>query len=100
MNDMKTVFSDQTSDTKIDLSESLIVSAHLQITAALSSHLPAIETMHIQPQQVIEHQIFDNIYPDFVRYQMSLAASQALINNHSRYEGLGDSFCLTDPGYV
>jgi hypothetical protein len=48
-------------------------------------------------QDHIEKLLAGDIYPRFVKHQITTSATVALGNDKSRFQGLGDCFCLTDP---
>jgi len=62
--------------------------------------LPAMEDIFLDAQDNVEKLLKSDIYPRFVKYQITASAAQALSDDTKRYAGLGDCFCLTDPAYV
>ncbi|MCJ1273597.1 hypothetical protein MMC21_001390 [Puttea exsequens] len=62
-----------------------------------TSTLPSMESIFSDAQDNVENILKTAIYPRFVKYQMTNSASKALSQDRSRYQGLGDCFCLTDP---
>ena len=48
----------------------------------------------------MEKLLASDIYPRFVKHQVTAAATMALADHRERYQGLGDCFCMTDPKYV
>lgn len=73
-----------------------------EIEGALSIIVPSLEEATAQTQTHIEDLMFREVYPKFVRYQMSVSAAKALSKESagSKYGGLGDCFILTDPNQV
>lgn len=67
------------------------------IKASTTSTLPAMETIFSDAQDNVENILKTSVYPRFVKYQMTNSASKALSTDRSKYQGLGDCFCLTDP---
>lgn len=61
--------------------------------------LPAMELMFTDAQEHIENTLASDIYPRFVKHQMTTSAVKALSGGGGRqkYAGLGDCFCLTNP---
>ena len=67
------------------------------IKACTTSTLPSMESIFTEAQDNVENILKTAVYPRFVKYQMTNSASKALSGDRSRYQGLGDCFCLTDP---
>ena len=86
-----------------DATRGLNISATLQkqinsnIKACTSSILPSMELIFAEVQENVEELLATDIYPRFVKYQMTTSATKALSSDRGRYQGLGDCFCLTDP---
>lgn len=64
--------------------------------------LPALENVFRDAKAHIEQRIIRDLYPGFVKNQLSLATEAALATANrgsfqSRFPGLAASFCLTDP---
>ncbi|KAL9115821.1 MAG: hypothetical protein Q9227_000189 [Pyrenula ochraceoflavens] len=59
--------------------------------------LPAMELIFSDAQEQIEDLLATDIYPRFVKHQMTTSAVQALGNDRGKYAGLGDCFVLTNP---
>ena len=62
--------------------------------------LPSMETVFVEMKALVEQLVFTDIYPRFVNHQLALNASKALANDRSKFQGLGDCFCLTNPRSV
>ncbi|RDW91912.1 hypothetical protein BP5796_01306 [Coleophoma crateriformis] len=58
---------------------------------------PALESIFEGAQDHIEKLIASDIYPRFVKHQITTSAALALAKDRERFHGLGDCFCLTDP---
>lgn len=87
-----------TSDNQINLPESLLIKVNKDLKAALASTLPKLETVFVDSQNEIERLVSLDIYPRFVRHQLTMSATKALADSEqSKYAGLGDCFVLTDP---
>lgn len=82
---------------QINLPEGLLVKTNNEMKASLTLTVPKLESVFVDSQADIENLIHTDIYPKFVRYQMSLSAARALGGNRAKYGGLGDCFVLTDP---
>ena len=67
------------------------------IKTATTTTLPSMESIFTEAQDNVESILRSAVYPRFVKYQMTNSASKALSTDRSRYQGLGDCFCLTDP---
>ncbi|KAI6380849.1 hypothetical protein MCOR25_001518 [Pyricularia grisea] len=67
-----------------------------------ASVLPALENVFRDAKAHVEQRIIRDLYPGFVKNQLSLATEAALATANrgsfqSRFPGLAASFCLTDP---
>ncbi|CAD6587264.1 MAG: hypothetical protein ASARMPREDX12_002790 [Alectoria sarmentosa] len=67
------------------------------IKASTTSTLPSMESIFTEAQDNVENILRTAVYPRFVKYQMTNSASKALSTDRTKYQGLGDCFCLTDP---
>lgn len=67
------------------------------IKASTLSTLPSMESIFSEAQDNVENILRTAVYPRFVKYQMTNSASKALSTDRTKYQGLGDCFCLTDP---
>lgn len=59
--------------------------------------MPNIESVFLTAQNDIQKLVASDLYPQFVRHQMTTSATKALATNHNKYAGLGDCFVLTNP---
>lgn len=82
---------------QLNLPEHLMLKINKDLKATLTSTLPKMESIFTAPQDEIEHIVSSDIYPRFVRHQMTMSAVKALAGDRSKYAGLGDCFVLTDP---
>lgn len=82
---------------QINLPEHIMLKLTKDLKASLSSTLPKLESVFTDSQIDIENLVSADIYPRFVRHQMTMSAVRALAGNKSKYAGLGDCFVLTDP---
>jgi PAS domain S-box-containing protein len=70
------------------------------LKATPNTTFPKLESMFTSPQQEIENIVASDIYPRFVRHQLTMSVTKALAGNRSKYAGLGDFFVLTNPAIV
>jgi len=63
----------------------------------LVGSLPRMETLFNTAQDEIEALVATDIYPRFVRHQMTMSAAKALAGDRKKYAGLGDCFVMTTP---
>ncbi|KAK1994596.1 hypothetical protein LX36DRAFT_613917 [Colletotrichum falcatum] len=91
-------FLSEDSPKQVNVNGELRKSVHSDMKSLATRTLPSMETLFSDLQDSVEHDVFTDIYPRFVRYQMALSATRALATNSHRYQGLGDCFCLTNPG--
>ncbi len=87
-----------TGQNQINIPESVVAQINKEMRTALTSTFPKLETVFVDAQKEIEALVATDIYPRFVRHQMTLSATRALAGDQQKkYAGLGDSFVLTDP---
>ncbi|PBP27107.1 hypothetical protein BUE80_DR001858 [Diplocarpon rosae] len=67
------------------------------IKQATTFTLPALEGIFAGAQGHVEKLLASDIYPRFVKHQITAQASLALADHKDKFQGLGDCFCLTDP---
>ncbi|KAK5674818.1 hypothetical protein LTS10_012555 [Elasticomyces elasticus] len=82
---------------QINIPEHLLTKVNSQMKTSLTTTMPALEGVFVDAQADIERLVYTDIYPNFVRHQMSVSAARALGTDRSKYAGLGDCFVLTDP---
>lgn len=82
---------------QLNLPDNVMVKINKDLKATLSSTLPRMESIFSGPQDEIEHLVSTEIYPRFVRHQMTMSATKALASDRAKYAGLGDCFVLTNP---
>ena len=82
---------------QINLEDGIMTKINRDLKATLTSALPKMESVFTNAQDRIENLVSTDIYPRFVRHQMTLSVSRALASDRSKYAGLGDCFVLTDP---
>lgn len=95
--DIHKIFISSQADQQINLPDHVMAKLNKDLKTSLSSTLPKLETVFSGSQHDIEQLVSGDLYPRFVRHQMTLSASRALAGNKSKYAGLGDCFVLTDP---
>lgn len=84
---------------QINLPAGILAKVNKDLKSSLSSTLPKLESVFVDSQTDVERLVSMDIYPRFVRHQMTLSATRALAapNTSNKYAGLGDCFVLTDP---
>ncbi|KAI9802109.1 MAG: hypothetical protein M1833_002030 [Piccolia ochrophora] len=82
---------------QINVDPQTMKNMNANIKALTTTTFPAMERLFGQVQEHIERLLYLDVYPRFVRNQMTLSATKALSGDRSRYQGLGDCFCLTSP---
>ncbi|KAK0929271.1 hypothetical protein LTR91_024844 [Friedmanniomyces endolithicus] len=82
---------------QINLPEHLLVKVNSQMKTSLTTTMLMLESVFVDAQADIERLVYTDIYPNFVRHQMSVSAAKALGTARTKYAGLGDCFVLTDP---
>ncbi|ETS86397.1 hypothetical protein PFICI_00225 [Pestalotiopsis fici W106-1] len=92
----KTFVSNQ-SRKQVNVPGDLMEAAHNDMKSLVTNTLPSMESMFDGMQQKIEQLLFDDIYPRFVRHQVTMETARSLTTDRYRYQGLGDCFCLSSP---
>ncbi|KAJ4999247.1 Phototropin-1A [Colletotrichum sp. SAR 10_66] len=87
----------ESSSKQINVNGEMRKQVHVEMKALMTKTLPSMESLFSDLQESVEQDVFLDIYPRFVRYQMALNATRALATNRHTYQGLGDCFCLTNP---
>lgn len=82
---------------QINIPDSVLIKVNKDMKTALISTLPKLESVFVDAQNDIERLVAMDIYPRFVRHQMTKSAAAALAGDRGKYAGLGDCFVLTDP---
>jgi PAS domain S-box-containing protein len=82
---------------QINLSHAHIKRISSDIKQVTQSTLPGLETIFQDAQEHVEKLLAGDIYPRFVKHQVTASATMALADHRERYQGLGDCFCITDP---
>ncbi|ETN36999.1 uncharacterized protein HMPREF1541_07987 [Cyphellophora europaea CBS 101466] len=82
---------------QINIPEHIMNKVNKDLKTSLSTTLPKLETVFTDSQNDVETLVATDIYPRFVRHQMTMSATRALAGDKAKYAGLGDCFVLTDP---
>ncbi|KAH9240236.1 hypothetical protein K456DRAFT_1885380 [Colletotrichum gloeosporioides 23] len=90
-------FLTESSSKQINVNGEMRKQVHVEMKSLMTKTLPSMEALFSDLQESVEQDVFLDIYPRFVRYQMALNATRALATNRHTYQGLGDCFCLTNP---
>ena len=82
---------------QINIPEHISTKLSRDLKTSLNTTLPKMEGVFVDSQAEIESLVGNDIYPRFVRHQVTLSATRALAGPKNKYAGLGDCFVLTDP---
>ena len=82
---------------QIGIPSAMLKRLNTEIKESTTNTIPTMEGTFGEAQENVEQILRSAVYPRFVKYQMTNNASQALSQDRSKYQGLGDCFCLTDP---
>jgi phototropin len=83
---------------QLNLSHGMMKQMNADIKMTTTTTLPAMELIFTDAQEYIENILASDIYPRFVKHQMTTSAVKALSGGgRQKYAGLGDCFCLTNP---
>lgn len=85
------------SPNQINISESVLLKVNRDLKSVLATTLPKLESVFVDSQNSIERLVAEDVYPRFVRHQMTMSAAKALAGDRGKYAGLGDCFVLSDP---
>jgi phototropin len=95
--DIHKTFVSEQSRKQVNVPGDLMEAAHNDMKSLVTDTLPSMESMFDGMQQKIEQLLFDDIYPRFVRHQVTMETARSLTSDRQRYQGLGDCFCLSSP---
>lgn len=59
--------------------------------------LPGLESIFAGAQGHVEQLLASDVYPRFVKHQITASATMSMASHRELYGGLGDCFCMTDP---
>ncbi|EXJ92760.1 hypothetical protein A1O3_01312 [Capronia epimyces CBS 606.96] len=82
---------------QINIPAGVLIKVNKEMKAVLTSTMPKLETVFVDAQIDIERLVALDVYPRFVRHQMTMSATKALAGDRGKYAGLGDCFVMTDP---
>ena len=82
---------------QLGIDANILKKANRELKEKTVSVLPSMELVFTDAQAEVEGLLRTAVYPRFVKYQMTNSAAKALSSDRSKYQGLGDCFCLTDP---
>lgn len=97
MAEIDSLYLSPTSPSHIDMSSPTHEELRDDISTVVKETYPTVGSMFSHAEEAVQNAIFDHVYEEFVRTQLTLSASEALSNDRHRYQGLGDCFCLTEP---
>lgn len=97
MSDIHQSFTSVEAPRQLNISQNLIKRMNMDIKQTTLTTLPSMELIFSDAQLGIENILATDIYPRFVKHQMTVSAEKALSMGRGKYGGLGDCFCLTDP---
>ena len=97
MTEIHRLFTSVDAPRQINISDPVMRQIHANVRKSTQRILPSMELIFAPAQEHIKETLGTDIYPRFVKYQMTCSAAKALGNDREKYQGLGDCFCLTDP---
>lgn len=97
MTDIHYSYTSHEAPKQIGVATPILKRINAEIKQSTATTLPAMENIFGEAQDNVEQILRTAVYPRFVKYQMTNSASRALSQDRSKYQGLGDCFCLTDP---
>ncbi|CAG8979037.1 hypothetical protein HYALB_00011607 [Hymenoscyphus albidus] len=63
----------------------------------IQNTIPSLESVFAGSQETVEKILVEDMYPRFVRHQVTTSATLAMSDHKEKFQGLGDCFCITDP---
>ena len=99
MSDIHRSYTSTEAPRQLNLAPSVLKRMNADIKHTTQHALPALELVFADAQESIEKLLATDVYPRFVKYQITMSAVKALSTDRGRYAGLGDCFCLTNPRY-
>ena len=99
MTDIHYSFTATEAPKQLGVPATLLKRINQDIKTCTATTLPSMESIFAEAQDGVENILKTAVYPRFVKFQMTNSASKALSVDRSKYQGLGDCFCLTDPQY-
>lgn len=97
MSEIQSTFLTSDAPLEINIASTMSKRINGDIKQSRRNTFPTLEKVFAGAQEHIEMLIADDIYPKFVKHQLTISAAMALADDKSRYQGAGDCFCLTDP---
>jgi phototropin len=97
LSDIHTTYTSPDAPQQINIPYNLTKQVTGDIKQSTNHIIPSLETVFTGAQEHVERLLAGDIYPRFVRHQVTASATMALADHRERYPGLGDCFCLTDP---
>ncbi|KAA6411942.1 MAG: regulator of g, partial [Lasallia pustulata] len=82
---------------QLNLPSTMMKRMNADIKTTTLTTLPAMELIFSDAQENVEKLLATDIYPRFVKHQITASAVKALSLDRDKYAGLGDCFCLTNP---
>ena len=100
MSDIHRSYTSTEAPRQLNLAPNVLKRMNADIKQTTQSTLPALELVFSDAQESIEKLLAADVYPRFVKYQVTMSAVKALSMDRGKYAGLGDCFCLTNPRWV
>lgn len=82
---------------QLNLPSTMMKRMNADIKTTTLTTLPAMELIFSDAQENVEKLLASDVYPRFVKHQITMSAVKALSLDRDKYAGLGDCFCLTNP---
>jgi len=96
MSDIYRSFTSPEAPRVLNIDKRLMKQMNADIKTTTLNTLPAMELIFSDAQLCVENVLATDIYPRFVKHQMTVSAEKALSVSRAKYGGLGDCFCLTN----
>ena len=97
MSDIHRSYTSTEAPRQLNLAPHVLKRMNADIKHTTQSTLPALELVFSDAQESIEKLLAADVYPRFVKYQVTMSAVKSLSTDRGKYAGLGDCFCLTNP---
>lgn len=97
LGDIHSTYTSHNATRQINVPGSIIREISADVKETTQTLLPSLESIFADAQIHIERLLASDVYPRFVKHQITTQATTALAQHRERFQGLGDCFCLTDP---
>ena len=81
----------------VDIPSAMMEALGPEVDKMAHVEMPEKQLLFNETQDYIETTLLANVYPFFIQQQIANSSVRAMSTDRSKYQGLGDCFCITDP---